>query len=110
MSKDVDPVELEHDNQATHEAGQGEGTHTSDSTSVLALMAQVTESISQGNIRQARRLLSHITETHDHGNLTESERDMISRLRHQLNTDPVELFLPLIFLGIWALIFWLTLH
>lgn len=115
MSEDVDRVEadqeeLKSDSLTAQVADQDSSTHEADSNEALSQLAQITESISRGDLRNAHRLMAHLTSSVEQDDLKESERKVITKLHQQLRADPVELFLPLIFLGVWALIFWLTLH
>ena len=118
MSEDVERLEAEQLESERDEQGRDPSEDMvtplaevePNPSEVLSSLAEVSESISKGDIRKARRLLSMITTSRSLDELEESERELLSHLSQQLRTDPVELFLPLLFLGIWALIFWLTLH
>ena len=116
MSEDVERVEAEQVEAERAEEQHAKDINTPlaevepDHSEVLSSLSEISESISKGDIRKARRLLSTITTSRSLDQLEESERELLSHLSQQLRTDPVELFLPLVFLSIWALIFWLTLH
>jgi hypothetical protein len=115
MSEDVDQVEadqeeLKSDSLTTQVADQDSSTHEVSSNEVLSQIALITESISRGDLRNAHRLMAHLTNFVEQDDLKASDRKVIMKLHQQLRADPVELFLPLLFLGVWALIFWLTLH
>ena len=110
MSEDVDQVEVDQEEMKSDAQTDQVAAETSSSSEVLSQIAQITESISRGDLRNAHRLMSHLTSSIEQDDLKESEREFIANLHQQLRADPVELFLPLLFLGVWALIFWLTLH
>ena len=116
MSEDVERVEVERAKVERTEQRDAEDTKTplaqvdSDPNEVLSVLSEISESISRGDIRKARRLLSTVSTSRSLDDLEESERELFTHLSQQLRTDPVELILPLLFLSIWALIFWLTLH
>ena len=110
MSEEVGPIESDPD---PHDPDIGDIKTSLDEhnpSPILQQLVEATESVSRGDIRNARRIMSEVESSLDDRDLKEPETQMISTLRHQLSVDPVELFLPLFFFCVWALIFWLTLH
>ena len=110
MSEDVNPTESDSDQHALQDEESMLDSDVQIPSQMLRQLIEAAESISRGDIRNARRIMSQVEANLDEADLKEPETELISTLRQQLKTDHVELYLPLFFFCVWALTFWSTLH
>ena len=65
-------------------------------------VAVINETIMRGDLIMARQLIEELNESE----LTEQDREQITRFQKRLMSDPVEFIVPIVLFCFWLFIFW----
>lgn len=91
---------------ASHVSSEASSDHSEFSSELIVAM----NCIERGDMRSAKAALIKLEEQLINLELTETESAQFEELKRRTRFDPVELWLPVALLVIWAVVFWNTTH